>query len=167
MRFVYSDLVILLVWRIDSLEKSLMLGKIEGRRKRGWQRMRWLDGITDSVDMSLSKPRKIVKDREAWSVLQSVGSQRVWRDLVTEQQQQWGNHFGKTPKSKPVQQRAFPFMEPFLLPNLGWGQGVYSAYLQTHLWSRAAPACWDVTSNLELWDLFTVVLTSNFPGLFL
>ena len=74
-----------LMQRANPLEKTLMLGKIEGKRRMWQQRMKWLDGITDSINMSLSKLREMAKDREAKPVvLQSVGSQRVRRDLATE-----------------------------------------------------------------------------------
>ena len=72
--------------RADSLKKTLVLGKTESKRKRGQQRMRWLDSITDSVDMNLSKLQKIVKDREAWRAAVH-GVSKSWNYLATEQQQ--------------------------------------------------------------------------------
>ena len=73
-----------LMWRGNSFEKTLMLGKIEGRKRSGWQRMRWLDGVTDSMDMYLSKFWEIVKDPGMPGVLQSMGLQRVRHDWETE-----------------------------------------------------------------------------------
>ena len=85
-----------LMWRADSFEKTLMLGKIEGGRRRGRQRMRWLDGITDSMGMSLSDLQELVTDRKAWRAACSPWGRGVGRDWATELS--WTEQIGSTPR---------------------------------------------------------------------
>ena len=105
-----------LMWRVNWLEKTLMLGKIQGRRGRGWRRMRWLDGIIDSMDMSVSKLKEIVKDRDAW--LTAVhGVTKSQTQLNKEQQ--WGYGAGWFPRYYFFQSEICseaPFSLSFFLP---------------------------------------------------
>ena len=100
-----------LMWRVNSLEKTLKLGKTEGRRRREWQRMKWLDDITDSREMSLSELKEIEKDREVgcakvWCAT-VWGLQRVRYDLTTEQQQRYRDTIASLKEVPVVKSRQF------------------------------------------------------------
>ena len=134
-----------LMWRVDSLEKTLMLGGVGGRRRRGWQRMRWLDGVTDSMDVSLSQLWELVMDREAWrAVIHGVA--KSWTRLSD-----WTELKGKLDS---VLEASFCFPKHWGTKNFSLPLEDFDLYLLILLWLQ--------NTEKFLLNLWTIVLVLKF-----
>ena len=141
-----------LMWRTDSLEKTLMLGKIEGSKRGGWQRMRWSDGITDSMDMSFSKFQELVMDREAWRAAARGAAKRL----------DWNKDSGElaciSDLTSPLPHCSSPGGRPWLF-SLGMRLLCFYLNWRNHFSLHSPPTCCPMSSVINFLPAFTVFAT--------